>query len=218
MPFLIQAHDTLSGEPYVRESGTGRQFRRVVGALTWSHDVQPGCLLILGESRNTLQIYGERRHVHVLAEVRSRDMAVLLDTAARLQEDWACHLWITPSDDPRVILLDDYNDRLRRERRRLIRFAEPQAWRGDGARLIPFYLGILQQRIVSEKTLEFGKDCTARDEARRLDKGDHNEKVIEHPGAAALFFALAEIDLNTMPEWGVRRTRDRGPADPLGGY
>lgn len=217
MPFLTQATDALTGETYFREPRTGRQFRRVVGGFAWPFAVQPGCLLILGEERNPPCVVGERRHVHVLAEYRDRDVAALMDMGARLQEDWACRVWVTPCDDPRVILLDDYNDTLRRERRRLIRITEPRAWRADGARLIPFYLGILQQRIVSEKTLHFGTDCTASDEARRLGHGNTTDKVVEHPGAAALFFALAEIDVNPMPEWG-GRGKHGGAADPVGGY
>ena len=221
MPFLNQATDALTGETYFRESRTGRQFRRVAGGFAWPFAVQAGCLIILGEERRPPCAVGARRHVHVLAEYRDRDVAALMDMTARLQEDWACRVWVTPCDDPRIMLLDDYNDTLRRERRRLIRITEPQAWRGEGARLIPFYLGILQQRVVSEKTLHFGTyvgtGCTARDEARGLNHEDATARVSEYPGAAALFFALAEIDVNQMPEWG-GRGKHGGAADPVGGY
>lgn len=81
--------------------------------------------------------------------------------------------------------------------------------------MLPFYLGILQQRIVGEKTLFFGTDCTAASETQRLGSEDVDRRMTDYPGAAALLWAVAEMDLNR------RRGEARehlGPADRLGGY
>lgn len=86
---------------------------------------------------------------------------------------------------------------------------------GVGSRVLPFYLGILQQRIVGEKTLFFGTDCTAASETQRLGSEDVDRRMTDYPGAAALLWAVAEMDLNR------RRGEARehlGPADRLGGY
>ena len=152
-------------------------------------------------------------HVHVLNEYRSGDVADLVDMAVRLYEDWSASCVITPGDDRRVVFLDAANDDLRRERRRRIRITDPQVWNGSGERVLPFYLGILQQRIVGEKTLFFGTDCTAASETQRLGSEDVDRRMTDYPGAAALLWAVAEMDLNR------RRGEARehlGPADRLG--
>ena len=78
---------------------------------------------------------------------------------------------------------------------------------------LPFYLGILQQRIVGEKTLFFGTDCTAASETQRLGSGDVDRRMTDYPGAATLLWAVAEIDLNR----GRGEAREHlGPADRLG--
>lgn len=218
MAFVRLLHDNVTSEPYFQERGNGRQFRRIVGALAWPFTDIPGCLLMVGELRNKPNVLGARRHLHVLAEYRTPDVSELLDGVARLQENWLCGLWVTPTDDPRIALLDDYNDMLRRERRRRIRFVSPPGWEGNGGRLMSLYLGLIQQRIVGEKSLQFGQGCTARDEARRLDRSAMQGKLLEHPGAAALFWAVAEMDLHPLPELGERGKQPSGPACALGGY
>lgn len=216
MAFVRLLHDNVTSEPYFQENARGRQFRRIVGALAWPFTDIPGCLLVVGELRNKPNVLGARRHLHVLAEYRTQDVGELLDEVTRLQEDWLCGLWVTPTNDPRIILLDDHNEKLRRERRRRIRFVSPPGWEGQSEPLAALYLGLIQQRIVGEKSLQFGQDCTARDEVRRLDRSAMQGKLLEHPGAAALFWAVAEMDLHPVPDRGSGPAL--GPACQLGGY
>ena len=172
-----------------------------------------GCVIVLGEIRGRPAVLNVHNHVHVLNEYRSGDVADLVDMAVRLYEDWSASCVITPGDDRRVVFLDAVNDDLRRERRRRIRITDPQAWNGNGERVLPFYLGILQQRIVGEKTLFFGTDCTAASETQRLGSGDVDRRMTDYPGAATLLWAVAEIDLNR----GRGEAREHlGPADRLG--
>ena len=44
------------------------------------------------------------------------------------------------------------------------------------------------------------------------------KKPTDFLGAAALCFALAEIDVDPWPDWGERTKLYGGPADELGGY
>lgn len=215
MPFVTFVHGA-GAESWYRENAGGRRFRRIAGALAWPFADSPGCLLLLGELFQPPVVSGERRHLHVLAEYRTPDVGELLDEAVRLQEDWLCGLWVTPTDDPRIVLLDARNSALRRERRRRIRFVSPPGWEGQSEPLAALYLGLIQQRIVGEKSLQFGRDCTARDEARRLDRSAMQGKLLEHPGAAALFWAVAEMDLHPVPDRGSGPAL--GPACLLGGY
>ena len=215
MPYIRTLRDAMTQETFFLENRTGRQFSRIVAALAWPHGIAQGCVIVLGEIRGRPAVLNVHNHVHVLNEYRSGDVADLVDMAVRLYEDWSASCVITPGDDRRVVFLDAANDDLRRERRRRIRITDPQVWNGSGERVLPFYLGILQQRIVGEKTLFFGTDCTAASETQRLGSEDVDRRMTYYPGAAALLWAVAEMDLNR------RRGEARehlGPADRLGGY
>lgn len=211
--------DALTGEQYFVEAATGRAFRRIVGALVWPCGKRPGCLVVLGETRSRLNVLGAHRHdVHRLEEARSDDVSVLVSQMARMTKDWLVRYWSTPTADNRVYLLDDVNDDLRRLRRPLLQYGDPQGWRGQGEGLLPFYHALVQRRTRNEKTLFLGDACTGADEIAKLQVDDMGSKPTDFPGAAAIFFALAEIDLIPIPEWGEWRSAAGGPADPLGGY
>ena len=211
--------DIITGERYFKEAATGMSFRRIVGALVWPCEQRPGCLVVLGETRSRQSVLGARRHdVHRLEESRSRDVSVLTAGMARMTEDWLVRQWSTPMADRRVYLLDDANDEQRRLRRPLLRFGDPQGWQGHGEGLLPFYHALVQRRTMSEKTLFLGDACTGADEIAKLQDEDMLKKPTDFPGAAALCFALAEIDIDPLPEWSGSAKNCGGPADDLGGY
>ena len=153
MPYIRTLRDAMTRETFFLENRTGRQFSRIVAALAWPHGIAQGCVIVLGEIRGRPAVLNVHNHVHVLREYRSGDVADLVDMAVRLYEDWSASCVITPGEDRRVVFLDAANDDLRRERRRRIRMTDPQAWNGSGERMLPFYLGLLQQRIVEELSL-----------------------------------------------------------------
>ena len=113
---------------------------------------------------------------------------------------------------------DDVYDNLRRLRRPLLQYGDPQGWKGRGEGLLPFYHALVQRRTKSEKTLFLGDACTGADEIAKLQAEDMTKKPTDFPGAAALCFALAEIDVDPWPDWGERTKLYGGPADELGGY
>ena len=84
--------------------------------------------------------------------------------------------------------------------------------------MLPFYHALVQRRTRSEKTLFLGDACTGADEIAKLQAEDMAQKPTDFPGAAALCFALAEIDVDPWPEWGERTKLYGGPADDVGGY
>lgn len=214
--------DLITGERYFKDAATDMAFRRIVGALVWpcgDRGRDRGCLVVLGETRSRQNFLGERRHdVYILEECRSDDVSVLVSRMARMTEDWFVKHWSTPTDDHRVYLLDDVNDHRRRLRRPILQYGDPQGWQGRGEGLLPFYHALIQRRTKSEKTLFIGDACTGADEILKLQADDMTRKPTDFPGAAALCFALAEIDVNAMPEWGERAKPYGGPADQLGGY
>lgn len=215
---LRRIYDLITSEPYLRDSRTGLQFRRTVGALAWPYGDRPGCLLTLGELRNSPNALGARRHLHVLRELRSADTEELLDEAVRMRDEYLCPHMVTPADDPRMVLLDEYNDRRRRARQPVLRVQTPAAWRGRGEGLLAYYNGLILRRGATEKSLVFGRDCSARDELARIGSEDMGRAMIEFPGACALCWAVEDMDTQRVPEWGERGKIDAGPADLLGGY
>lgn len=213
--------DVVTGERYFKDVETGIPFRRMAGSLVWPCGERLGCLVVLGETRskqNDLSV--ERHDVYRLEEVRSDDVSVIVAQMARMTEDWLIRYWATPMADPRVYLLDDMNDRQRSFRRPLFRYGDPQGWQGKGEGLLPFYHSLVQRRTRSEKTLFFGEGCTCADEIAKLQTEDMTQKPTDFPGAAALCFALAEIDVDSWPEHhGAEESRlYGGPADEVGGY
>lgn len=210
--------DVITGERYFRHSVTDMSFRRIVGALAWPCGEKPGSLVVLGETRSRQNVLGGRHDIHRLDEYRSDDVGELLVRMWHMGEDWLVKFWATPTSDHRVYLLEDMRDEQRRFRRPTLRYGDPQGWKGQGEGLLPFYHALVQRRTRSEKSLFLGADCSGADEIGKLREEDMNRKPTDFPGAAALFFALAEIDVNDMPEWGAGPTIDGGPADELGGY
>ena len=214
--------DVVSGEEYWLETATGRQFRRLAGALVWpvfgQGNMAPGALAVLGEARNRENMLGGRHKVWLLEEQRASDVNRLVEALARAQEEWKVRAWATPLADERAYMLDDYNDELRTRNRRNIRFGDPLGWTGKGEGLLPYYHALVQRRTRGEKTLYLGAESTGAAEIGKLQPVDASRKPTDFPGAAAIMFALAEIDADPWPEWGERRRSDGGPADAVGGY
>lgn len=211
--------DIITGERYFRDHSTGMCFRRIVGALAWPAEDKPGSLIVLGETRSAQNALGIGRHdVHVLEEQTNEDVSMLLAYMARMADDWMVRVWATPISDKRTYMLDDMAADMRAIRRRPARYADPQGWSGKGEGLMPFYFALVQRRTESEKTLFLGQVCRAADEVGKLQAEDMARKPTDFPAAAALFFALAEIDITPF-----RQSQDAGrylsgPADIVGGY
>jgi hypothetical protein len=215
---LRKLTSNITGEPYLRDTVTGIEYRRTACALAWPYGDAQGCVLAMGELRNPPSILGARRHLYVLDERRSASPEKLLEETTRLQAKWLFPFALTPDEDPRVILIDAYNTERRRARLPILRTAEPTGWRGKGEGLLPYYMALIQRRITDDKSLHFGDRCTARDETQRAGKDDLGRKMIEMPGACALSWAVENIDVDALPEWHERKQVVAGPADLLGGY
>lgn len=212
--------DVVSREQYFHDVVTCLNFRRTTGGLVWPCGETPGAVVVLGETRSRQNVLGGRHDVHVLVEERSADVSRLVTVMEIFTEELLVKLWSTPLTDARAYLLDDANDERRKLRRPLIRYGDPQYWQGKGEGLMPYYHSLVQRRTLSEKSLFFGKNSSAADEIGKLQAEDMTGKPTDYPAAAALFFALAEIDVNPMADWADRGNVSSygGPADLIGGY
>ncbi len=101
-----------------------------------------------------------------------------------------------------------------------MRYGDPLGWSGKGEGLLLFYHALVQRRTENEKTLFLGADSQCAAEIGKLKFEDARMSILERPSAAALCFAVAEIDLNVKTEWGAGRFDGEsfGPADEMGGY
>lgn len=210
--------DIITGEPYIQDMNTKRRFRRTVSALAWSYGQESGSVITLGELYAPPNQLGERRHVHVLKEARSFDSEELLQGAALMRERYVVDVLVTPIDDERFLLLEEFNDRRRRARLPVLRADNPVNWHGRGEGLLPYYAQLIERRLRSEKSLFLGTDCSGALEMERLSPDDANGKMLDFPGVCALCWALEYLDANPLSEWGERRGGERGPADLVGGY
>ena len=224
MSKLKPLKNAYTQEPYLLDTKTGHQYRRTVGAITWPSATaddgeRPGCVIVLAESLTLPNVVGaERRDVWRLDEHESYDASELIETAQRFQADWLVRTWATPMQDRRSYMLHDANDVLRKLRQPRMRYGDPIGWMGKGEGLLPFYHALIQRRTLSEKSLHLGSPSGAADEVAALGPKDTMKPVAHFPSAAALMFALAEIDLHKMPEWKDRGGIKGAIADTVGGY
>lgn len=210
--------DRVTGEPYIQDTESGLCFRRTAGALAWPGSRDAGSVITLGELYAPPNQLGARRHVHVLKEARSFDSEELLQGAALMRERYVVDVLVTPIDDERFLLLEEFNDRRRRARLPVLRADNPVNWHGRGEGLLPYYAQLIERRLRSEKSLFLGTDCSGALEMERLSPDDANGKMLDFPGVCALCWALEYLDANPLSEWGERRGGERGPADLVGGY
>ena len=221
MAIVTHLTDAVTREPYYR-TVDGRQWRRLVGAVTWPYDKarRPGCVIILGELRASPTVLGAERHdVYCLDEYLHDDVTEIVRMVSDMTDDWRIPSWATPLRDERHYLLDDANDNRRIMRLPKIRYADPPGYMGKGEGQIPYFFSLIQRRTRSEKSLYLGSDRMCASETLALDESrDSNATVTAFPAFAALAFALAEIDLHPLREWGMRSNIHGGPANLVGGY
>lgn len=219
MAELKPVRDRLAGENLLYWPATGMYLRRVAAAIVWPFQSRQGCAIALGESAAPQPVLGiSRRDVHVLREYLSDNATELVEMVPHISEKWLVWHWATPLCDRRVALLRDMADEARAMRRRKPRFFDPPGFYGKGEGLLPFYHALAQRRTLDEKTLFLGAGLGCADEIAAMRFEDGNRNILEWPAAAALCFALAEIDINAARKGRHDSGEMFGPADTLGGY
>lgn len=220
MAWLKCLTDVVTRERYLCDTETGISYRRTVGSLVWPCGDRNGCVTVLGETRSRQNVLGGRHDVRLLAEKCSADVSELVEYIELCTMAFVVLSWATPLSDTRAYLLDDKNDERRRARKSIIKFDDPQGWHGKGEGLMAFYHALVQRRTRSEKSLFLGDECEGASFIGKMENEDISCKPTDYPAAAALFFALAEIDVNPIADWADRGSVSSygGPADLIGGY
>ncbi|WP_298031165.1 hypothetical protein [uncultured Desulfovibrio sp.] len=155
---------------------------------------------MLAETRAWQNVLGVRRDLHLLAEERDTDVSRLVAAMESMTEGLFVRLWRTPLIDARVCLLDVANDEHRELRRPLLRYGDPQSWRGRGEGLVPFY----------------PRGATIRIAEWYGAKKDSAEKTVPNEGlrmgSRDVARGIVEREARMKKEWSV--TINPGPADP----
>lgn len=201
------------------EGADGRRYRRVAGGLAWPGRGRPGFLVVVGEDLHEDADFGVR-HLHRLAESAQwqgesfMHPEPLLRCALELSRQWLVPVWHAPQSIFERTALRELNAQLERDRGARVRVVAPPHYY-DGNALV-LYNAMVRKRVATQKTLHFGESLIPNDLATfppDLSGVDFDD----HPPAAALFCAVAALDL-THPRPAIRRGRSAGPADAVGGY
>ena len=170
-------------------------LRRVVAGLAWPRGTKPGAVVALGERLHPLP----RLAIHevlILAHVEHADPAALFLAARTIGDACLVLEFVGDTASPFMARLEQFDDGLRRRKRPIIGMEKAplvgQAGRFSG------YADLLRARVAATKTMSFGPQF--QDLARAVMAITPEEELRaqpeHHPGPCALFYALAEIDLN----------------------
>jgi hypothetical protein len=208
-------NDPLAG-PRLRLRGTRDEaiLRRVVAGLAWPRGSDPGAVVALGEYQHKNPEWG-LHPVLVLAHAEQSDLLALFLAARTIRDTCLVVDWVGDTTHPFMARLDDFDDGLRqRKQPRLAMDKAPLV--GESGRF-QGYADMLRARVAATKTMTFGPHF--QDLARALQAispQDELSKQPEHyPGPCALFYALAEIDMNQPV---AMRPRKKKTGDPKAGY
>lgn len=222
---LRRMTDHLTGEPYLLHPQTGQQFRRTVCALAWPMPPYPGCITVVGEARHLPTVLGEPRHLWTMLEYQSPSQSDIITTVEQVLWRYQTPRVITPVDDDRYLLIEVHNDARRAERKPPIRIDTPIRWHGKGEGLMPYYLSLLQRRLVDDKTLHMGQFYAAQDEYRMAQGNDDGVALMRAsmsswPALCALCWCIEAVDMQGDPMglYAMGSGLPSGHADPLGGY
>lgn len=203
------------GVPRLRLRGTKNEIlRRVVGGLAWPRGSEPGAVVALGEYEHKNPEWG-LRDVLVLAHVEKKDLVALFTAARTIRDTCLAGEWVGDITHPFMARLDDFEDGLR-ERKQPPLSMDKAPLVGESGRFSA-YADMLRSRVVGSKTIKFGEhfqDLARASQA--ITPQEELSKQPEHfPGPCALFYALAELDMNQPVTFRPQRKRT---GDPVSGY
>lgn len=192
---IIQQQDEITEGFYFRDVATGKRYRRIVGGIGWPSVHAPGCAVVLTE--DLFKDYeAETRIIRIIDTKYDADPNGLLDQVEAIQDN-LCRLdWYGNAKSTWRRLLPDKNSELNRGRKAQIRLHKPPAF--DDADKFGSYSQLLRLRLGGVKTFYFDESGTAMEFSQILgDPGQMDEQ--RFPGAAAVLYALAAMDLRRMP-------------------
>lgn len=204
----------FSSTPYY-ESEDGRAFRRIAGGVAWPFGDQAGVVLVVGEDLDEDMDHGAR-HLRVLAEVREHlglsfvELRPMLACMAELRRTMQARPWYGELG-PWGRIVSEFNGAQAKLRQPTVAVYPP-----PGKMDFAFHAGLVRRRVMHEKTLHLGQGALGA-KLGLLPADLTGETHAPHPEAAALFYAVAGLDLTTRTATSLPE-RKHGMADRAGGY
>lgn len=197
------------------EADDGRAFRRVVGGVAWPFSDKPGFMVVVGEDSQE-DMDHQTRHLRVLGEWREHmglsfvELRPMLACMAELRREMCARPW-HGEVGPWGRVIAEFN-----AAQACLRQPTVSVYPPPGEVDFSFHAGLVRRRVMHEKTLHIGQGVLGA-KLGLLSADLSGEKHAEHPEAAALFYAVAGLDLTKRIADGLPERR-HGMADRAGGY
>ena len=197
------------------ESDDGQSFRRVVGGVAWPFGEQPGMCVVVGEDLEVDRDFGVR-HLRVMGEWQDWlglsfvELRPMLDCMAFQRQAMQARPWYGEMG-PWQRIISGFNAEQAKMRQATIQVYPP-----TGQIDFAFHAGLVRSRVMHEKTLHLGNGVLGA-KLGLLPADLSSEKHEAHPAVAALFHAVAGLDLTARTTTGLPE-RKHGMADKSGGY
>ena len=193
---IIHQRDEITEGEFFRDVQTGKRYRRILGGIGWPSVHSKGCAVVLTE--DLFKDYeAETRIIRIIETEYDADPNGLLDQIEAIQDNLCRVDWYGNTESTWRRLLPDKNSELHKNRKAQVRLFKPPAF--DDADKFGAYSQLLRLRIGGTKTFYFDESGTAMEFSQILgDAADMDES--RFPGAAAVLYALAAMDLRRMPK------------------
>lgn len=193
-----------------------RIYRRIVGGAAWPKGGFPGFLVVVGEDRS--EDYGFKvRHLRRLVELREYGGEAFLEpepmfkAMAWLVDQLKVDRWYGMADRFNFQLCDYNRDQARVRQPRVSLHWPPEHGKG-----FEYFALLVNKRTRAQKTLHLG-DSELGGKLGGLPSDLSGVKAAAHPEVAALFYAVAGVDLVPI-RGGNFLSRSGGAADSTAGY
>jgi hypothetical protein len=212
---IEQKTSPLSSIPWY-ESESGLCFRRIAGGICWPFGDQAGMCLVVGEDLEEDQDF-KVRHLRVLAERQEWlgmsfvEPGPMLEYMAWCGRELRANPWYGEIG-PWQRNIAAFNGEQSKLRQPTIRMYPP-----TGAIDFAFHASLLRKRTMHEKTLHLGQGVLGA-KLGLLPNDLSGEKHERHPAVAALFYAIAGLDMTSRTAGGLPERKSHGMADRAGGY
>jgi hypothetical protein len=192
---MMKKLTNLRQEIVFQDQISGRFYRRVVGALGWPAEPQPGFIVVMGE-RYAMDPGLQARPLDILGEREVDSIAAIHQACLELRKEWACDTWLADLQQHEAVRLFR---KLNRPMTGAWKSTVKPVWlreapysQGDGKLHVLFQmLGMVQSP--ERKLLSYGKGSKLPGLAMALDQKDYQQPAARFPALAALGYAVAEM-------------------------
>ena len=186
------------------DSANLREYRRILGGISWPTGDQPGFACIIGESdHKTVRL--KTRNLYVLAEYRQKNIEKLIRATYALQNKYLIDGWHGKEDDVFMMhFIDRFNSKLSKKKKGIY-IAE--AFLSESVHSLKLYANqILSRTQPAKKSLFFeGKDIIPGELLGLSDEDIKSKKTEDYPAIAALSYVLSALE---EPYFDVNKDRE----------